>query len=729
MKGRGFLAVLSGAVVALLVGPLALRAASTGTLEVRSSLEDYEYGQMIDWTVDWTDHAPADVDRDDVVVSLDGPHEFAPGSVQVPRGWSVTYSSDGETFTEDVPSEVSHLKFSYDASIAFPPAVASIAEERDILVQTPMPRPIPPITTARNGGDGYIPILAGDRIYSVWHHLAAGANPEPHVVCVDTITGKTCPDYPKPLGWQTSYNQGQGIFINNRIYIKNRDATTHGVFCWDTRTEDSCGYFPVANLGPVTGTAGGNGGWDQFSSPVLHKGRMFFAGHNHRVYCFDPATEAVCGDYGLDGKPSARFGEAHATTRRLNDVVYHDGRMIFSLATSWADGPIPLGTKDFCFDLDAGAPCAGWGVNGVVTENAGTAYLFLRRDASGSPTGFCHGVQSGAGEVPLQASVPCYDFDGKNRSTIPSVQPFGQFRPYNVEEDTLGTRTFFGRYSTNGAYCYDWATSAPCTGTYFDVNGRSTQSVAEHFYGFVARGQCMIGLGHRGIFVSVDPVTGASPCRNIADVSRVVSASSRYCRDTKNLDNWRIARVSDTSSADFSRMVLTVSDGTNSVSGNMLTGDLSLESLSTSRDLWVGIDANLNPSADPWKTGIPMVNLLYGGSSQFCFQTVAKAPPVPEPDPTPDPEPDPKPKPIVIEVESNGVVEKEEVVPDPTPSDIGEPDESGTFVDPVRLASLTTLPATGSGPNGAPIAWAVAAVLAGGAAVSASRRRRATRGR
>lgn len=684
------------------LAPVATRAAAPGELTVRSSRVDYEVGQRVDWTVDWRDFQPGDADRDDVIVNLNGPHDFVIDSIEMPRGWSVMYSEDGVNFETSPTTKVSHLKFAYHATGRFPAAVAAVALPGDILVQTPIPQPIPPITTARNGGDGYIPILAGDRIYGVWHHMAAGANPEPHMVCIDTLTGKACPNYPKPLDWQTSYNQGQGIFIDGKIYIKNRDATTHGVYCWDTATEDSCGYRPVAILGPVTGTAGGNGGWDQFSSPVLHRGRLFFAGHDFRVYCFNPESETACADYGPRGKPTARFGERHETTRRINDVVYHDGKMIFSLATSWGDVPVPLGAKDSCFDLDAGAPCQDWGLNGVVTETTGTAYTFTRYDAAGNPIGYCHGVQSGAAEVPLQSTVPCYDFAGRNRTTIPSAQAFGQFRPYNVEEGTLGTRTMFGRYSTVGAYCYNWATSAPCAGTYYDVNGRSTQSLAEHFYGFVPRGDCMVGLGHRGIFMSIDPLTGGSPCRQVSESKVLASAESRYCRDTKHLDGWRLAIVSDISSTDVSRLEATISDGTNVANPNLRAGSASLTALDATKSLRVDVQATVNALANPWSKGEPMLNLLYSGSSQFCFQTVAKATTAP----------------IGVEVESNGLTDKEEVVVDPTPLDIGEPNESSTFVG--KPTNDARLPATGSSPV-LPVAIASAA-CAGGVAMVVRRR-------
>lgn len=659
------LAIVAVAVVPTfaLVSPSA--ALAPGEVDVRSVNADYERGESIEWTVDVVEQKAGADPSDEVIVNLRGPHDLVPGSISVPRGWSISFSDNGEDYVDDPPADVTHVKFVRTSKTSFPDDVAAVAMPDDILVRNLIPRPVPAISTARSGGDGYIPMLAGDRIYAVWHHLPAGGTPEPHMVCIDTLTGKTCPNYPKVLGWQTSYNQGQGIHIDNRLYFKNRDATTHGVLCWNTATERSCGYTPVAKLGPVTGTAGGDGGWDQFSSPVLHAGRLYFAGHNFRVYCFDPKTDAACADYGLDGKATARFGEPHATTRRINDILYHDGRMIFSLATSWADTPVPLGTKDVCFDLTTSAPCADWGTNGVVTETAGTAYLFARYDGTGKVIGFCHGVRSGAGEVPLEATTPCYDLNGRNRTTIRSTQPFGQFRPYNVEEATIGTRTFFGRYSTLGAYCYDWATEAPCAGQYFDSNGRSTQSLAEHFYGFVRRGECMIGLGHKGVFMSVDPLTGGTPCRKLVDSNFVASAASRYCGDTKYLTGWRLALASDVGARDFDRLEVTVTDGVTSVSGDMLTGVLALAGLDPNRDLTVNVNGSVKSNVDPWGKGTPALNFLYGGSSQFCFRTIAKKATTP----------------ISVGAETETDSDREIVPLDTTPEGVAKPDDPNTPQD------------------------------------------------
>lgn len=672
-------------------------ASSAGAdLHVRSEQKDYEPGQRLDWTVDWT-KVTEGTSAEDVVVNLDGPHQVVDGSVEAPEGWTVQYSTDGETWSDDASGRVTHLRFSH-------PSVRGGSQ----IVDVQIPRPIPPIVTAASGGDGYIPMMAGDRIYAVWHHLPATGSPAASMVCIDTITGTACPGYPKLLGRQSSYNQGQGIYLNRKLYFKNRGATTHGVQCWDTLTEESCGYEPVATLGPVTGTAGGDGGWDQFSSPILYEGRMYFAAHDHRMYCFDPDSGTVCDDYGLAGVARARWGERHVTTRLLNDVVAHDGRVYFSLATAWGDGPLPLSTKVDCFDLKAKAPCTGFGVNGVVSETEGTPYLFLRRNGAGIPTGFCLGVRSGSDDLPAQATTPCYDFDGKNRSPIASAPAFAQFRPYNVEETTIGTRTFFGRYSSLGAYCYDWSTAAPCTGTYFDAAGKSTQTTREHFYGFVARGGCMVGLGHKGIFMSVDPMTGATPCQHLTDTSNVASLKSAFCRDTRYVDGWTKASLAGAAVEDFSRLDVAISDGTDSVVGDMRTGVFDLTALSLGARIKIDVDATVNPGRDPWRTREPRVQMEYTGSRQFCFQTVV------EPAPPPS-----KPN-VVVDVVTDEGGTTESVVPDPTPADTGDPDIPASSVPGIDVTSVsltrgtTALPATGSGSGTAGLlAMAVAVMVAG----------------
>lgn len=567
--------------------------------------EAYTEGERLNWVVDYLKEGPTS--EESVVVDLRGPHELLPDTIEMPPGWSVQFSRDGVNWDDDDSGDLTHMRF-----------LNSAVSSEGTIVDLGVPPPIPSITTAAGDGDGYIPILAGDRIYATWHHLAAAS-----MVCIDTRTGAKCPGYPKALGMQSSFNTGQGFVHQRRMYTKNRDATTHGVLCWNLVTESSCGYVPIATLGPVTGGAGGDGGWDQFSSPVRRDDRLYFAGHDHRVYCFDMTTGEVCADYGLAGKASARFGEAHVTTRRLNDVIRVGDKMIFSLATSWTDSPIPLGTVVHCFDIGVHAPCAEFGTAGTVTENAGTAYVFPRLDATGSVIGYCHGVRS-------ESTVPCYDLNGASRTTIPAAMPFKQFRPYNIEEAFIGTRMFVGRYSDFGAYCYDWATSAPCTGAQFDANGRSGRTLAEHFYGFVTRGQCVIGLGHRGIFMSVDPGTGAVPCREVTDTSYVESAASRYCANTRRLDGWKSVGLVGADPADFSRLDLTVSDGLTTKTESLVAGRMGLRVMALDRELRLDLTATVRPGATSWDTGEPRLELVFEGSHQFCFKT--KTVPLP-PDP------------------------------------------------------------------------------------------------
>jgi hypothetical protein len=587
---------MSCAVISTLLSGAAVMSPLRAEVIIVEETVAYEEGQRLDWIVDYVkeDRDPEEA----VVVDLHGPHELLPGTIEMPRGWSVEFSRDGITWDDDDSGEISHLRFLND----------DLADDGTI-VDVAIPQPVPQIATASGSGDGYIPILAGDRLYATWHHMPASS-----MVCIDTRTGAKCPGYPKALGMQSSYNTGQGFVHERRIYTKNRDATTHGVLCWSLAAERSCGYTPIATLGPVTGTAGGEGGWDQFSSPVRRGDRLYFAGHDHRVYCFDMDARAICAGYDLDGRASARDGESHVTTRRLNDVIRVGEKMIFSLATSWADGPVPLGAVVHCFDMDADAPCAGFGTSGKVTENSGTAYIFPRLNASGDVVGYCHGVRT-------EAVAPCYDLDGSSRSTIAAPVPFRQFRPYNVEEAIIGTRMFVGRYSDYGAYCYDWATAAPCTGAHFDANGRSGRSLAEHFYGFVTRGQCVVGLGHKGIFMSVDPETGAVPCREVTDTSYVASAASRYCANTRRLDGWRNVRLAGADPEDFSVLELTVSDGITTKTESLLDGRIGLRVMDTARTLRLDLVATVRPGASSWDTGDPRLELVYDGSHQFCFRT------------------------------------------------------------------------------------------------------------
>src|SRR5262249_37650880 len=88
-------------------------------------------------------------------VALTGPQDLT-GTPKAPPGTTVTYSTDGTTFGSS-PTGARFLKFAG-------PLAAGGSGVAQLATATPAP-----FTTA-GGDDGYIPIVAGDRVFNIYHH-------------------------------------------------------------------------------------------------------------------------------------------------------------------------------------------------------------------------------------------------------------------------------------------------------------------------------------------------------------------------------------------------------------------------------------------------------------------------------------------------------------------------------------------------------------------------------
>ena len=112
------------------------------------------------------------------VVALSGPQVLDPASIKAPGGTTVTYSLDGTSFTPN-SAGARFVKFSGALAVG------------GNGVATPLSGPATSIKTS-GGGDGYYPILDGDRVLNVWHHSGGGGKIDCHVIA----TGAECLGFP-----------------------------------------------------------------------------------------------------------------------------------------------------------------------------------------------------------------------------------------------------------------------------------------------------------------------------------------------------------------------------------------------------------------------------------------------------------------------------------------------------------------------------------------------------
>jgi len=125
--------------------------------------------------------------RPAVTATLSGAHTIEPGSVTTAPGWSA--------------DQVTGVSAGAHADSS------ALLGEADTQL---LAKPLPP-TSQGTGGDGYVPILVGSKVYAFFHH----ANPT-SVTCIDRTTGSRCPGYPIPTNMNTTSTPGPGAVVGDR---------------------------------------------------------------------------------------------------------------------------------------------------------------------------------------------------------------------------------------------------------------------------------------------------------------------------------------------------------------------------------------------------------------------------------------------------------------------------------------------------------------------------------
>ena len=508
--------------------------------------------------------------RPSVTTTLTGAHTIRPGSVTTAPGWST--------------GQVTGVSASAHAD-----ASAMLGEADTQLLA----KPLPP-TSQGTGGDGYVPILVGSKVFAFFHHSHPTS-----VTCIDRTTGSRCPGYPIPTNMNTTDRPGPGAVVGDRIYVTLQPRSNYsqtaplGLYCWDAAAAEPCGYVVLRRFRTTSNPSE--------SGPVVVDGKVYVAGDGGKLYCLDPTTNAPCTtpaiSTGLDGELGGSY-----------DVTSHGSRVFVS---RYAD-------KVACIDVQAGAACAGWeGAKPLL--DAGFWNVVNRFNAQGQATGVCL-VTIGSGV--------CYD---DNAPASPAEIGWLSTSGYAIDtEAETGTRTLVaGDYS--GVACWDWVTLAPCTGGDYDQEGRLLRDAGGESlpwaYGTAFDGSCVLGLGDPGLVYSVDP-KGSSPCSSLGPATRTLDLRKQRCDGGVGSATWSQASLQDTAAGELTSVVLTVRDAT---SGEVLatkdisTGPLDLSAINAAAHpaITVVATAKSAPGDTAWADAVPprIRVAWHGDPKQLCFET------------------------------------------------------------------------------------------------------------
>jgi len=172
---------------------------------------------------------------------------------------------------------------------------------------------------ARGDGDGYKPILVSQKLYAINHNSS-----DRNIVCISTITQEPC----WPDGVQRSaYSNGVGFrsrnpemphtaIVGSRIYWAATDENNgHRLFCWETASglDVPCNNAVTLNSGlrrfdegapdnRLTNDKDENRGGGTFT---VFGEKVFSFTDDHRIHCWDPAINAICGGYSNGGNSTS----------------------------------------------------------------------------------------------------------------------------------------------------------------------------------------------------------------------------------------------------------------------------------------------------------------------------------------------------------------------------------------------------------------------------------------
>jgi len=499
-------------------------------------------GDVLDWVMTYQFiHNSAQPAQANIQDLLSPTLRYVTGSLQVPPSWSKQWFNGSWIASEPAAAQ------GVGATISFP-HVGPSGTGQTVLVPAP---PVASVNTTGSGGDGYRAIPyndnTNDNVYVINHHISGT-----YLNCFVAATGLRCAGYPvHPPNTNgalfnsnnndnsTPYKPIEYLDRNTgKLYFPVIDTAANlGILCADLKNKKSCGFYALETSGTGLQDISGIGGIG---------GKVYVQLHDGKIGCFDTTTATACA-----GQPYPALSYNSPQTESSSEIV---GTKIYSV---WQSSPSPyyLG----CFDTAIPGPCTGWSPNPkTVTGTTGILYPLL--NGGGTVTGMCVHTTAGG------SSFDCYDLStGAVLSGVPVtytnwVNTFGGGPLNGLGLGQTGyykTRVFNSNSSATMG-CYDFATQAPCGGS-FPLSG-----ITASHYATIAdpdRPGCMWYYGDDGKLGSFLAANG-SACDSTTVVDTIVTPASSYCAGGA-VSGWGKLSISGLTLGGGITATLTLYDGSN----------------------------------------------------------------------------------------------------------------------------------------------------------------------
>ncbi|GAA3435131.1 hypothetical protein GCM10018954_047350 [Kutzneria kofuensis] len=315
--GIAFAAVAAGVSAPVTAAPAATSVLTKSAQDVTSpGANPVNHADTVNWVLSYANNGPdgpSAATITDPIAGAGTTQTYVPGSLQVPPGWTPSWSTDGTNYQTTDPGAAT-----VSVRATNPGARSGGTNLANILLA-----PVKPTATA-TGGDGYSPIIFRQpngtvEAWNMYHHLVAAA---PKLVCTDLTAGAPCAGGP----WPRPVNTAPGPFGSGStgdiastltpqyvqdpgrpgvVYYAAVTASSVGVGCLDLGARANCGYFPLV----TTGSGGAYG----LAGLVATGGNLYGVGSNGQVLCLTIASQSPC-----PGQPYAAIVPANNNSPGAN---------------------------------------------------------------------------------------------------------------------------------------------------------------------------------------------------------------------------------------------------------------------------------------------------------------------------------------------------------------------------------------------------------------------------
>lgn len=470
-----------------------------------------------------------------------------------------------------------------------------------------IPEPLDAVTFV-GSGDGWAPILIGDRVFAINHHSEVETGGD--IVCLDRGTQSPCPGYPKniaplqPAG--TDWTVPVAV-VGSQIFYHAQRAGELVLGCFDTGNDEACGGGHIILSSDLDDPGGDHDYQARGGATILADDGNIYVFSEEQTFCVDPAAYGTCAGF---PQPNG-FADAGIVAGTLSGAQQSSiqiGTKIY-VSHTWYLEQAALGVQMHCWDTSLGAAgdaCTGFGAVQLhpTGDPSSSGRLFAMRLPSAAGAGVAYGVCS------IQLSdVTCVDLDGIALSPPTDfVSDWATVNPFKVGTPFFhdrSNRLFVPSRTTNQTYCYDFNGQAGCGIVSAGLTGD---------YGYASEGDCIYGLGHESLFWTFDPNLNQG-CRSAVTKDQIYSC---VCGDgTKHWGSVAFDGDLDSVLGPFETVEVVVTapapDNTEYINMSLMDTDgiIDLDAVPTTHNyLNIEITITAKIGENPWLAGeIPLIEV------------------------------------------------------------------------------------------------------------------------